>query len=198
MFDLQVSQILPTKSTGILVQEKNIKIDFQDGCHDGHLGFPICTILAIFNLKVTSGLQMKVSNQLAIWLRRRITKYIFKSASMAAILDFLLERLRYFSSTSYPSTSYHVWSQLAIPFRRRDRNIFLIWGWWWPSWFSDRNKCRFLSTCRHDTSYQVLSQMAFGFWRNVVQSRFSRWWWWISDQNLFIYFWSTSRPDTSY
>ena len=29
------------------------KIDFQDGCHGGHLGFPICTILAIFDLQVT-------------------------------------------------------------------------------------------------------------------------------------------------
>ena len=29
------------------------KIDFQDGCHGGHLGFPIGTILAIFDLQVT-------------------------------------------------------------------------------------------------------------------------------------------------
>ena len=27
-----------------------IKIDFPDGCHGGHLGFPIGTILAIFDL----------------------------------------------------------------------------------------------------------------------------------------------------
>ena len=26
------------------------KTDFQDGCHDGHLGFSIRTILAIFDL----------------------------------------------------------------------------------------------------------------------------------------------------
>ena len=26
------------------------KRDFQDGCHGGHLGFPIGTILAIFDL----------------------------------------------------------------------------------------------------------------------------------------------------
>ena len=29
------------------------KIDFQDGCHGGHLGFPIGTILAVFDLQVT-------------------------------------------------------------------------------------------------------------------------------------------------
>ena len=36
--------------TGLSVQEKKRKIDFQDGCHGGHLGFPIGTILAIFDL----------------------------------------------------------------------------------------------------------------------------------------------------
>ena len=36
-----------------LVQEKKRKIDFQDGPHGGHLGFPIGTILAIFDLQVT-------------------------------------------------------------------------------------------------------------------------------------------------
>ena len=29
------------------------KKDFQDGCHGGHLGYPIGTILAIFDLQVT-------------------------------------------------------------------------------------------------------------------------------------------------
>ena len=37
------------ESTGLSVQEKKRKIDFQDG---GHLGFPIGTILAIFDLQV--------------------------------------------------------------------------------------------------------------------------------------------------
>ena len=35
---------------GLSVQEKKRKIDFQDG---SHLGFPICTILAIFDLQDT-------------------------------------------------------------------------------------------------------------------------------------------------
>ena len=38
------------ESTVLLVQKKKRKIDFQDGCHGGHLGFPIGTILAIFDL----------------------------------------------------------------------------------------------------------------------------------------------------
>ena len=40
------------ESTGLSVQEKRQKIDFQDGCHDGHLGYPTGTILAIFDLQV--------------------------------------------------------------------------------------------------------------------------------------------------
>ena len=35
------------------------KIDFQDGGHSGHLGFPIGTMLAIFDLKVTPMLPTK-------------------------------------------------------------------------------------------------------------------------------------------
>ena len=41
-------------STGLLVQEKKRKIDFQDGHYSGHLGFPIRKILATFHLQVTS------------------------------------------------------------------------------------------------------------------------------------------------
>ena len=41
------------ESTGLSVQEKKLNIDFQDGGHGGHLGFPIGTILAIFDLQVT-------------------------------------------------------------------------------------------------------------------------------------------------
>ena len=41
------------ESTGLSVQEKKRKIDFQDGGHGGHLGFPIGMILAIFDLQVT-------------------------------------------------------------------------------------------------------------------------------------------------
>ena len=35
------------ESNGFSVQEKKRKIDFQDGCHGGHLGFLIRTILAM-------------------------------------------------------------------------------------------------------------------------------------------------------
>ena len=47
------------ESIGLSVQEKKRKIDFQDGGHGGHLGFPIGTILAIFDLQVTLMLPSK-------------------------------------------------------------------------------------------------------------------------------------------
>ena len=49
-----IQMLLPSfHSNGLSVQEKNRKIDFQDGCHGGHLGFLIGMILAIFDLQVT-------------------------------------------------------------------------------------------------------------------------------------------------
>ena len=43
--------LLPSfESIGLLVQEKKQKINFEDGSHGGHLGFPIGMILAIFDL----------------------------------------------------------------------------------------------------------------------------------------------------
>ena len=41
------------KLIGLSVLKKKQKIDFQDGCHGSHLGFPIGTILALFDLQVT-------------------------------------------------------------------------------------------------------------------------------------------------
>ena len=51
--------MLPSKSIGLSVQDKKRKIDFQDGGHGGHLGFPIGTILANFDLQVTLMLPSK-------------------------------------------------------------------------------------------------------------------------------------------
>ena len=48
-----------SESTGLSVQEKKRKIDFQDGGHGGHLGFLIGMILAIFIPQVTSMLPSK-------------------------------------------------------------------------------------------------------------------------------------------
>ena len=61
IFDLQVIPMHPRKFgvNWLSFQEKRRKIDFQDGCHGGHLGFPIGKILAIFDLQVTPMLPSK-------------------------------------------------------------------------------------------------------------------------------------------
>ena len=63
IFDLQVSPhrcfLASLESIGLSVQEKKWKIDFKDGRHGDHLGFPIGTILAIFDLQITLMLPSK-------------------------------------------------------------------------------------------------------------------------------------------
>ena len=47
-FNIQVTLMLPTNRQMAFWP----KIDFQDGRHSGHLGFPIRVILTIFDLQV--------------------------------------------------------------------------------------------------------------------------------------------------
>ena len=55
--------MLPTKfqTNGLSVQEKKRKIDFKDGSLGSHLGFPIGTILTIFDIQVPQMLPTKCS-----------------------------------------------------------------------------------------------------------------------------------------
>ena len=53
-----------------LLEEANI--DVQDGRYDGHLGFPIGTILAVFDLQATPMLPTK--SHLAFRFRRKSEK----------------------------------------------------------------------------------------------------------------------------
>ena len=68
------------------------KIDFQDGHHGGHLGFPIGTIFATFDLQVTPKLPCNPGTSQLAFLFRRSEKQIFNIATMVAILNFRLER----------------------------------------------------------------------------------------------------------
>ena len=95
--------LLPTfESTGISVQQKKRKIDFQD---DSHLGFPIGMIIAIFDLQVTLmlptkfrvnwllGLGEEVKNRFSRWLS-------WRPSWISDWHDF-----SYFLSTSHPDAS---------------------------------------------------------------------------------------------
>ena len=107
------------ESIGLYVQEKKWKTDFQASGHSGHLGFPIGTILAIFDLQVTLmlptkfrvnwlfGLGEEAKNRFSRWPPWRLSW-------ISDLHDF-----SYFWSTSHFDASYQVWSQLAFWLRRR-------------------------------------------------------------------------------
>ena len=56
-----------TPATGLSVQKKKGKIDFQDG---RHLGLPTGTILAIFISTSHPDASYEFSNELALWFRK--------------------------------------------------------------------------------------------------------------------------------
>ena len=105
------------ESIGLSVQEKKRKIDFQDGGHGCHLGFPISTILATSDLQVTLMLPSKfgvnwpfgsgeAKNRFSRW-------WPWRPSWISVRNDF-----SYFWSTSHPDASYQVSSQLAQGCRR--------------------------------------------------------------------------------
>ena len=108
------------KSISLSVQEKKRKIGFQDVHHGSHLGFPIRTILVIFDLQVTPmlpskfGVNWPFSSEEA---KNRFSRWLSWWPSW--ISDW--NDFSNFWSISHPGASYHVWSQLAFGFRRRSK-----------------------------------------------------------------------------
>ena len=106
------------ESIGLSVQEKKQKIDFQDGSHGGHLGFPISMILATFDLHVTQMLPSKFGVNWPFGsgeeAKNRISRWWpWRPSWISDPNDF-----SYFWSTSHPDASYQVLSQLAKGCRR--------------------------------------------------------------------------------
>ena len=107
------------ESTGLSFQKEKRKIDFQDGCHGGHLGFPIGTILAIFDLQV---IPMLLSKFGVNWpfgsakeAKNRFSRWLpWRSSWISDRHNF-----SYFWSISHPNASYQVLNQLAYGFRSR-------------------------------------------------------------------------------
>ena len=91
------------------------KIDFQDGCHGGHLGFPIGTILATRMLPSKFGVNWpfcsgeEAKNRFSRW----------RTWGPSWISDW--HHFSYFLCTSHPNASKQVWSQLAFRFRRSEK-----------------------------------------------------------------------------
>ena len=106
------------ESIGLSVQEKKRKIDFQDGCHGGHCGFPIGTILAIFDLQVTLMLSSKFGVNWPL-IQEKKQKIDFQDGRHGGHLGFSIGTiLAIFGSTGHPDASYQVSSQLAQGCRR--------------------------------------------------------------------------------
>ena len=85
--------------TGLLVLKKKRKLDFQDGGHGRHLGFPIGMILTTCTSHLQVTLMLPIKFQVD-WpfgpgeeAENRFSRWPpFKMATMAAILDFQSER----------------------------------------------------------------------------------------------------------
>ena len=176
----QVTPMLPTKFwvNWPFTSGQEAKIDFQDGCHGGHLGFPIKTILATFQVQVTPmlptkfrvnwpfGSEEEAKNTFSRWPPWRPPWISDRS-------DF-----SYFWSTSHPGASYQVSSRSAFQFRRRiAKNIFSRWRLWRQV------------TPMFPTKFWVSWPFGSG---EEVKTRFSRWLpWrpaWISDQTILATF----------
>ena len=90
------------------------KIDFQNGSRGSHLGFPIGTILAIFDLQVTPSFKSIGLSVHEKKRKHRLSRWPPWPSWIADRNDFI-----YFWSTSHPDASYQVSSQMGLWFRRR-------------------------------------------------------------------------------
>ena len=106
---------LVLESKSLSVQEKKLKIDFQDGQHGGHLGFPIGMILAIFDSQVTPMLPTKFGVNWPFGSGEE-AKNRFSRWRPAWISN--RNHFSFFCSTSHPDAFYQVSSQLAQGYRR--------------------------------------------------------------------------------
>ena len=149
------------ESNGLSAQEKKFNIDFQDG---GHLGFPIRTILATFELQITSILPMKFES-IDLLVQEKTFKIDFQHGCYGNHLGFLIRMILAIFDQQVPLI-------LPIKFRvngpfylgEEVKNRFSRLQLWGPSCISDRSDFSyFWSTSHFDDSYKVSSQLDFGF-----------------------------------
>ena len=96
-----------SKSVGLSVHNKNLKLDFKDG---GHLGFLIRTILAIFDVQVTPMLppNFQVNWPLGSWVEAKNRFSRWRPQWPPWLFD--RNDFSYFWSASHPDASYQVQS----------------------------------------------------------------------------------------
>ena len=131
--------LLPSfESNGLSVQEKKRKIDFQDDCHGGHLGFLIGMILAIFDLKITLMLTTQFEVNKPFGSGEEV-KNTFQDGRHSGHLGFPIGTILAIFDLCHPDASYQVSSQLAFGFLRRSEKRLSRWPPWRPSWISDQH-----------------------------------------------------------
>ena len=139
--------MLPTKFqvNWLFSQEKNCKIVFQDSGHDGHLGFLIRTILALFYLQVTLMLPSQFGVSRPFGSGEKAKNYFSRWQPWQPSWISNQNDFSYFDLLVTP--------MLPIKLQRP----------WQPSWISDQNDLSYFCSTRHpNASYQVSSQL--GFW----------------------------------
>ena len=118
-------------------EEMSFKV-FQDGCHDGHLGYLNGMILAILNLcHYDTSHQFLAQSNLRSGRRCRLKN--FKMATMAAILDIRTEHFSNSESLCCSNASHQVLAQSTYGL---GDVVWTISRWppWRPSWISEQNE----------------------------------------------------------
>ena len=158
------------ESTGLSVQEKTFKIDFQDGVRGGHVGF---LIGKIFYLQVISIISFKFQVNLLFSSGEEFQNIFFKMAAVAAILIFWSKWFSYF----YLQVALILPTRFRVnwPFRSGEENNFkggakaVILDFrlkWYLLFFFIYKSPRYLLTS--------FESVGFPFrWR--IQNSFSRW-----------------------
>ena len=125
------------EAIGLSVQEKKRKIDFQDGGHGGHLGFPIGTILAIFDLQVTPMLPSKFGVNWPFGSGEE-AKNRFSRCGHGGHLGFPIgTNLAIFDLQVTPMLPSKFGVNWPFGSGEEAKNRFSRWRPWRPSWISD-------------------------------------------------------------
>ena len=184
------------ESIGLSIQEKKQKIDFQEGCHGAHLGFPILKILAIFDLQVTWCFlpNLESIGLLAQEKKRKIDCHCGHFGLPIGT------NLATFNLQVTPVLPSKFWVNWPFSSGEEAKNRFSRWPCWQPSWISDWNDFSYFwsqVTPMFLTKFRVIWPFSSG----EAKNRFSRWlpWWpsWISYRNNFRYFCSIIHPKAS-
>ena len=188
------------KSIGLLDQEKNRKIDFQDG---GHLGYPIGTIFFLFMIYKSPRCVLLSFRSFGLSVQEKKWKIDFQSGGHGCHLRFLIWTILAIFDLQV-SLMLPTKFQFNLPFGSGEEvKIDFQDG-------GHRGHLGFtIETILAIFHLQVSPMLPTKFQVNwpfcseeEARNRFSRWglWQpsWIPHQNDFSYFSSTSHPDASY